>query len=250
MSGTRRTQTKRSGLGKREGALIAAALTAALDGVKAWDAFRNKKGKEPDVALHYLFSPKGKLLPTFLFVADESPWDGLWPLLEGALNELSKIYSSKRIQEAVEAARQIGKVDAALSEPFAALSFELEAIEGMPPKELHRRRGKSRFSGLMVGDRIFIPRDSTAILVGDDERYSVTGDNDWIVMDRILTAVWKGERESTIRITTKEWNALQDDRKKFVEKYIRRDPLPKELRHSNRHQFAETARFLYDKLPK
>lgn len=248
MTGTRKKRTDQKESGRAE-KLVLAAMTTALDGIKAWDAFRNKKGKEPDVALHYILSPEGEILSTFLFVAEESPMAGLWPLLEGVLNELLKTYPTKRIREAVNEARQIGKVDAALLEPFAALSFELEAIEGVAPKELHRRRGRSRFAGRKVGDKIFIPKDSTGIRVGDTERYAVTGENDWLVMDRILTAVWKGERGSAIHITTKEWNALHDDRKKFVKKYVKRDLLPKALKRSNRHQFAETARFLYDKLP-
>ena len=243
MIGMMRTQVRR---------VLDVVRATAVTSLRLCDDFRKGRGNRPCDAPHYLFSLKGSLYSAYSDAAKQMPdmQDILWSEYVQTVSEAARVFNTKRLSDSVEQLGLAAPFSSEVEAILASIVDELAEVEFAPLGLLKRRKGKSMFAGRSVGKsewRIYVDRASTCVMVGEEE-YAVTAYLDWVAMDRVLTVVSRVDKTSAIKITTAEWNALHGGCKKFFNKYVLRDVLPVESRRSNRQQWADNARFRYEKL--
>lgn len=216
----------------------------------ASNAFRQGRGPQPPDAPHYVFASEGRVVSAYEEAALEYPEsrEKIWDELICLWGELIECYPFTRIKNAVARLRQGRPFDSALKDEFEEITLELQEIEFRRPGELKRRKGRSRYADRMRC-HVWVQADSTKIVVGK-KSYKVTGYEAWCIIDRVLWALWHGDTSYCIVLTSKDYNMLKDDARKFVQKYVERQVLPVKMRRSNRQQWTDRARFKFDALPK
>ena len=242
----KKSAAKKSDLHK----VISDSAEQTIEMLAQWRAYHKDttgKTNPPPKMPHYALSPEGSFVYALCLAikANDVEEAFLRQKIEAVIQAIKKTAATKRISDAIKMLEKISPIDDSIKKPFHLISLEFAQLEELPfGKKL--QKGISLYAGKKFGNNLYVDKDSQFIKVGSD-KYLFTGPDNWVVIDRVLQALFNRDEGYVIDITTEEHNALKKGAKTFFDKFCERKEKPKKQRRGN-EKFYPLARVLHEKI--